>query len=148
MSEGESQLNALEENIARKGNNAYYYAHQQKANGPQWDGDATPRLLERQVSSPAVSRHAITQYSWLDDDAKVKIYIPFDADDVRLEFTETTLSVYVKDRDSVEHVLRIPKLYDKIEKATHRVKTDKIVVTLFKLKDEGATPMKWWDLKK
>ena len=102
------------------------------------------------MSSPVVSRHAITQYSGVDDDSKIKIYIPFDADDVTLEWTETSLCVLVKDRDCVEHVLRIPKLYDKIAKATHKIKpADKIIVTLTKLRDEGAaTPMEWWDLKK
>ena len=39
-------LNALEENIARRGNNAYYYAHGHRNNAPAWDGDPSPMKLE------------------------------------------------------------------------------------------------------
>lgn len=38
-------LSALDENIEKKGKNAYYYAHSLKANGPAWDGKEEPRLL-------------------------------------------------------------------------------------------------------
>jgi hypothetical protein len=34
----EEQLSALRENIQRKGNNSYYYAHGSKIDGPAWDG--------------------------------------------------------------------------------------------------------------
>jgi len=33
-----ANLSALRENIARRGKNAYYYAHSHKADGPAWDG--------------------------------------------------------------------------------------------------------------
>lgn len=35
---GKANLSALRENIARRGKNAYYYAHSHKADGPAWDG--------------------------------------------------------------------------------------------------------------
>jgi hypothetical protein len=41
---------ALQDNIARKGKNAYYFAHAHKANGPVWDGKTEPKLLSRQAS--------------------------------------------------------------------------------------------------
>ena len=39
-------LNALQENIARRGNNAYYYAHGHRNDAPAWDGDPSPMKLE------------------------------------------------------------------------------------------------------
>jgi hypothetical protein len=42
---------ALQENIDRKGSNAYYFAHAHKANGPAWDGKPEPKLLSRSLSS-------------------------------------------------------------------------------------------------
>lgn len=158
--DAESNLNALQDNIARKGNNAYYYAHQLKASGPHWNGEDAPQLLERQASEPAKAKRAITRYSWLDAEAKVKIYLPFDDERasaegaVRLDWTETSLTVVVDVPDAT-HTLRIPKLYDKINNATFKVKQgDKILVTLTKapsspdLEGDDAKPHKWWDLKK
>ena len=88
--EGESPetISALQENIKRKGNNAYYYAHSLKVDGPTWDGKEEPRLLS--VSTTAHSsdsstealgkqkkKEAISDYSWLDSNNSVKIYIEF-----------------------------------------------------------------------
>lgn len=43
--ENSESMNALQENIAKRGNNAYYYAHGHRNDAPAWDGDAarTPR---------------------------------------------------------------------------------------------------------
>lgn len=147
-------LNALQENIARKGSNAYYYAHQLKGDGPLWDGDETPRLLERQVSQPTKTKHAITCYSWLDEGSKIKIYIPFKDErathmSVKINWTESSLSVTV-DLPDMQHALRIDQLYDKIASAAYKVKPgNKIVVTLTKsAESEDSKPLKWFDLKK
>ena len=60
---------------------AYYYAHNAKERGPEWDGDPTPRLIERQVSEPSKEKHSITKFSWIDDEEKflIRIYVPFSA---------------------------------------------------------------------
>ena len=42
---------ALQDNIDRKGKNAYYFAHSHKATGPLWDGKAEPRLLSSTTST-------------------------------------------------------------------------------------------------
>jgi len=95
-------ISALGDNIARKGKNAYYYAHAHKATGPKWDGKIEPRLLSsttslgdlsvsepplanggdgdapsRAVSSRAalLERSNITSYAFLDEALKVKIYV-------------------------------------------------------------------------
>lgn len=144
--EKEGGLNALQENIARKGRNAYYYAHELKASGPEWDGAAAPRLIERQRSEPAPTKQAITRYSWADADAKVKVYIPFDRPEpvVKLDWTETSLSLAI-DAGEAQFALRIPKLYDRIVGASYKQKSDKIVLTLNKPPDNT---FKWVDLKK
>jgi hypothetical protein len=95
---------ALQDNIERKGKNAYYFAHSHKANGPEWDGKVEPKLLARMstsslndtnnrnsnnttcdghfinidVSKPSsfdYSKSTITSYAFLDDGKKVKLYI-------------------------------------------------------------------------
>jgi hypothetical protein len=111
---------ALQDNIERKGKNAYYFAHSHKANGPAWDGKVEPKLLSRMsvssitesdnidstISKPTetkssfdYSKSNITTYAFLDDGAKVKLYIDLENvgeqctdNDVALEYTERTLS--------------------------------------------------------
>jgi len=34
----DTSASALEDNIATKGTNSYYFAHKHKATGPKWDG--------------------------------------------------------------------------------------------------------------
>eukprot|EP00633_Aureoumbra_lagunensis_P002407 CAMPEP_0197301450 /NCGR_PEP_ID=MMETSP0890-20130614/50406_1 /TAXON_ID=44058 ORGANISM="Aureoumbra lagunensis, Strain CCMP1510" /NCGR_SAMPLE_ID=MMETSP0890 /ASSEMBLY_ACC=CAM_ASM_000533 /LENGTH=152 /DNA_ID=CAMNT_0042780749 /DNA_START=1127 /DNA_END=1582 /DNA_ORIENTATION=+ len=135
----ESQLNALQHNNVTKGNIAYYYAHGSPKNGPAWDGDPSPRLLERSSSSPKQKRlYPIARYSWIDENSKIRIYVPFEPssidlqkDDIKLEWTTTSLKMIWNLPDSV-HTLRIPKLYDSIENAVFRLKSDKVVITLKK----------------
>ena len=111
---------ALQDNIERKGKNAYYFAHSHKANGPAWDGKVEPKLLSRMsvsrltendvvdltISKPAetkssfdYSKSNITTYAFLDDGAKIKLYIDLENvgeqcsdDDVTLDYTERTLA--------------------------------------------------------
>uniref|UniRef100_A0A7S2H6N3 CS domain-containing protein n=1 Tax=Helicotheca tamesis TaxID=374047 RepID=A0A7S2H6N3_9STRA len=94
---------ALQDNIEKKGKNAYYFAHAHKATGPKWDGKIEPKLLSRhstshleqnddkentsssafssvaslQKSMPSFDIHKsnIQKYAFLDDTKKVKIYI-------------------------------------------------------------------------
>jgi len=47
----DSNENALQDNIERKGKNSYYFAHAHRANGPTWDGKPQPRLLSKHVIS-------------------------------------------------------------------------------------------------
>lgn len=149
--ENDSPLNALRDNIAKRGNNAYYYAHGHRNDAPAWDGDPSPMKLETAAPAPREPRrHAITRYSWLDEDAKIRIYVP--VDDARfqapgacaLTWTERSVTLTADLGDDV-HVFAVPTLYDKIEGATHRVKPNKIVITL---KKPAESKFKWYDLKK
>jgi hypothetical protein len=118
-SETTPNKSALQENIDRRGTNAYYYAHSHKATGPAWDGKAEPKLLathqvqqgHRMVLSKSgtfdYSASNITTYAFLDDGPKVKLYIDLDGvgercsdDDVTLDYTETSLRLKVANYQS------------------------------------------------
>ena len=93
---------ALRDNIARKGQNAYYFAHAHKANGPEWDGKEEPKLLSitallsmnnnnnggggddtAAARASTTTSHStfdlkksnITSYAFSDEGATVKLYI-------------------------------------------------------------------------
>ncbi|KAL3792619.1 hypothetical protein ACHAWO_008780 [Cyclotella atomus] len=96
---------ALQDNIDRKGKNAYYFAHRHKANGPKWDGKIEPRLLSSSSNittesseglsesmatvsvttstaakalasrSLSLSKSNITNYAFTDEGSKIKIYV-------------------------------------------------------------------------
>ncbi len=76
----EAKLSALEENIAKKGSNAYYYAHGKKIDGPGWDGREEPRLLSTTPVTLSIKElvNSLDTFSWLDDDKYVKIIIEFE----------------------------------------------------------------------
>lgn len=146
----ENYSNALQENIAKRGNNAYYYAHGHRNNAPAWDGDAEPKLLEKTEIVRERRKLAITKYSWLDEDTKIRIYIPIEdgrfqqPGAVSLECTDKSVTLVADLGDEV-HTFAVPQLYDKIESGAFKVKPNKIVVTLKKPKD---SKFKWYDLKK
>lgn len=77
----EVKQSALEENISRKGNNSYYYAHGKKIDGPQWDGREEPRLLDVLTSSVTEKKRLcipLESFSWLDETRSVKIFVDFE----------------------------------------------------------------------
>ena len=115
FAEVEEERSALQDNIERKGKNAYYFAHAHKATGPKWDGKIEPKLLASNsnvsnVSSTAsmsklslMAKSNITNYAFLDDGKKVKIYVNLpgvgecDTDNITIDFTERSLCLTVKD---------------------------------------------------
>lgn len=101
---------ALRDNIARKGKNAYYFAHAHKANGPEWDGKVEPKLLSK-TSDLSLSENGgmkknhstfdlksnITSYAFSDEGKTVKLYITMEGvgdicqdEDITLDFTPTS----------------------------------------------------------
>lgn len=151
----ELRKSALQENIERKGKNAYYFAHSHKANGPQWDGKAEPRLLSKQssldtqpataVSSFHYHKSNITKYSFLDEGMKVKLYIDMEGlgekctnEDVSLEFTKNSLCLVVRNFKPEEQCLSFGKLSGEIVNASFRLKPHRIILTL-----EKATEGEW-----
>ncbi len=110
--EEKEERSALRDNIERKGKNAYYFAHAKTANGPKWDGKVEPKLLttSSSVSSSAsmsklslMAKSNITNYAFLDDGTKVKIYVNLpgvgdcEDDKITIDFTERSLCLMVKD---------------------------------------------------
>jgi hypothetical protein len=151
---------ALQDNIARKGKNAYYFAHAHKANGPKWDGKAEPRLLKRHSSScddyndksgadkmnkaPSFLYHKsnITSYAFLNEEKCVKLYIPMEEvgekctpDDISLEWEEQSFSLVVRNFMDDDHCLSFGKLSGKIVDASFKLKANKIILTLTKEKE-------------
>jgi len=145
-----SELSALRDNIARKGNNSYYYAHGHKVDGPVWDGNAEPRLLSVDASPPEstpTSVVAISEYSWLDEKKCVKIYVEWPGADAlddaciscsgqgdSFEFIVTT------DKD---YKLALASLNDSIAEATYKKKPSKFIISLVKAEERS-----WFSLKK
>ncbi len=78
--EEEETLSALQENISKKGKNAYYYAHGNKIDGPVWDGKEEPRLiaLTETVQAPKTFAVSFDSFSWLDETKHVKVYVEFE----------------------------------------------------------------------
>ena len=115
-------------------------------------------MIEKKASTvtekeAAPKMEAIKKYSWLDEDAKVKVYIELDQfptvitkDMIEVAFDEWRVDVKVVDADGTTHVLSLNKLSEKIEvdKSTWRFSEGKrISLTLKKwLETSWKTLMK------
>lgn len=148
---------ALEDNIARKGKNAYYYAHdkQKQTHVFKWDGKPEPALIAREKSSddsPAKSflkapsfhyaKSNITSYAFLNEEKVVKLYITMEQvgdkcadDDIQLDWDESSMSLTVKNYKEGDQCLSFGKLTANITNAKYKLKKDKIIVTLSKEKE-------------
>ncbi|CAM9382065.1 unnamed protein product [Ectocarpus sp. 12 AP-2014] len=145
----EEQLSALRENLARKGKNSYYYAHDRVMDTPSWDGRSAPRRLATTSATKPAPKKAekVTDYAWANEKAKVKIYVPLEGcedvedDSISLKWEARCLDLEVTLPSGVARRLHIPSLHDDITGATFRKKKSKMIVTLVK-KDEVT----WYDL--
>jgi hypothetical protein len=147
---------ALQDNIARKGKNAYYFAHAHKATGPKWDGKAEPKLLmKHSLSAEEIMKESmkkapsfhyaksnITSYAFLNEEKVVKLYISMEEvgdkctdDDIQLDWDDSSLSLVVKNYKEDDQCLSFGKLTGKIVHAKYRLKKDKIILTLTKEKE-------------
>jgi len=142
--------NALIENIQKKGENSYYYAHAprnidsfEEAKVVTGDGIVTggpPVLIKRHDSVTESSPFAIIRnYSWADGDGKVTVYVPFEEDveesQVRCEFESKSFCLtYMKNEADVKKLV-IKKLYKEIDpnNSRFRIRTNKVVIHLTKL---------------
>ena len=138
---------ALQDNLERKGKNAYYFAHAHKATGPKWDGKQEPKLLAKEESQhefkkPAFdySKSNIRKYAFLDEAKAVKLYIDLEGigercsdDDIVLEHTSTSMSLIVQNYNPDEPLcLVFGRLTASIDGASWKKKRDKLIVTLTK----------------
>jgi len=151
-SEVDTNKSALQDNIERKGKNAYYFAHAHKSTGPKWDGKPEPKLLSRQESQHEskkpgfdYSKSNISKYAFLDEEKCVKLYIDLEGvgekcsdDDICLEHTSTSMCLVVKNyKDEEPLCLSFGKLTASIDAASCKKKKDKLIVTLTKT-NEGT----------
>jgi hypothetical protein len=156
------KASALEDNIAKKGKNAYYYAHdkQKQTHVFKWDGKPEPALIGREKSNddlPLATKFKksqsfnyaasnITSYAFLNEDKVVKLYITMEEvgdkctdEDIQLDWDESSLSLtvknYKKDDDTntnPDQCLSFGKLTANITDAQYKLKKDKIILTLRK----------------
>ena len=151
MSNEENQQSALAENISRKGNNSYYYAHGKKIDGPAWDGKEEPRLLAVctvEKSSPKLSTVSLDSFSYLDGNKYMKIFVDFENADqiddssITLNTTEKAIEFKVVNNNK-QYALVVDPLYDFIENAVYQKKPDKFTIVM-KKKIEAS----WHQLRK
>lgn len=122
------------------------------------------KTSKQNVSSFDFSKSNITKYAFLDEGAKIKIYIELKGvgdvcsndDDVTLDWEETSFSVVIRNyknedevsddgeaKDSEVKCLSFGRLHGPIKKASLKKKTDRIIVILTKLVEEGQEPREW-----
>jgi hypothetical protein len=151
-----ANASALEHNIASKGKNAYYYAHdkQKQTHVFKWDGKPEPALISREKSNDDLpkkfikassfhyAKSNITSYAFLNEDKAVKLYISMEQvgdkctdADVQLDWDESSMSLTVKNYKDEDQCLSFGKLTANIVDAKFKIKKDKIIVTLKKEKE-------------
>lgn len=142
--------NALIENIQKKGENSYYYAHAprnidnlEEAKVLTGDGIVTggpPVLIKRHESVTELSPFSIIRnYSWADGDQKVTVYVPFEENieesQVKCEFESKSFTLTFMKNEADVKKLVIKRLYKEIdpENSKFRVRSNKVVIHLKKL---------------
>mmetsp|Transcript_30588 Transcript_30588/g.35664 ORF Transcript_30588/g.35664 Transcript_30588/m.35664 type:complete len:240 (+) Transcript_30588:141-860(+) len=123
------------------------------------DADSLLKSL-RQSKSSFDFKSNITKYAFLDEGKKVKIYIDLkgvgeqcaNEDDIKLDWDESSLSLQVFNYNDVSdketqadkvRCLSFGRLHGFILKATFKLKTDRIILVLFKKVEEGKDPEEW-----
>eukprot|EP00930_Biecheleria_cincta_P004911 TRINITY_DN105838_c0_g1_i1.p1 TRINITY_DN105838_c0_g1~~TRINITY_DN105838_c0_g1_i1.p1 ORF type:complete len:288 (+),score=56.71 TRINITY_DN105838_c0_g1_i1:120-983(+) len=163
----ERQGSALQENVDRKGENAYYFAHNRKfevppdakvITGPGLITGGAPTLIEAGTTTVDASEEDRTvylkDYSWSDSTGKVKVYVPIPegilpasgADEiVDISFAAHQVELTVKSRPRQR--LKIEKLNAelKVDSCSSRVEAHKNRIVLQLAKKRETT---WYSLTK
>ncbi|KAF4660362.1 hypothetical protein FOL47_007196 [Perkinsus chesapeaki] len=157
----------LRKSLNEKGDKSYYYAHSRDfyvppdakvVTGPGLITGGTPELIARSPSpEPAnvVKKRPVKQYSWFDDEDKVKVYtedpqllkaLEDDAVEVHSKFTSTGFDLWADTSDDWRVILSVPMLNAEIvpEECKHRVTRGKRVSITLKKKNVHRT---WYNLK-
>ena len=146
--QSDSRNSALRENLGKKGRNSYYYAHAKINNGPIWDGQEVPRLLNsesiggEEAESKFVAAVPITNYAWSDDvGGKVKLYVDLEnigdhpKDQIDFVWDANSFSLTILDLNGENRKLAFKRLFASIENAKIKQKANKILVILTKLEE-------------
>jgi len=131
----ESSETALHQNIAHKGENAYYYAHSRHfeipqdakiISGPGLVTGGAPEKLQDEGPGSLVQEEEKVQwlktYSWADAGPKVKIYVPCDGLDEGKP--EELASANFEPKSFILDVATAPKRRMKIEKLNAEINTE------------------------
>lgn len=148
----DNNMSALQENIQKKGVNAYYYAHGPKIDGPAWDGSINPRLMDSQQSTISSSSSQkftmLTDFAWVDGNNKqVKIYLDFvgaqDCTDYSLEKVSADAVEFTIKKDEKDYKFVLDSLNGRIENVSVKKKLDKFIIIL-----EKEVESAWYELRK
>ncbi|CAJ1400847.1 unnamed protein product [Effrenium voratum] len=160
-----ADASALRENIQKKGENAYYYAHNRKfevpadakvISGPGLVTGGPPVKLDIEANAPSADKplEAIRNFSWTDDGGKVKVYLQLpdgtlqDASQVTCDFQPHSFHVQVSQDKGARYMCKMDPLYGEVvpESCSFRssLEKSKVTVTLTKKKKDQT----WYDLKK
>jgi hypothetical protein len=131
------------------------------------DAQTLLQSLKQNTSTFDFAKSNITKYSFLDDGAKIKIYVALKGvgdicsndDDITLDWKERSFSLVVRNysedpdvdtdaeskevKECEEKRLYFGRLHGPIKKAICKKKTDKLIVILTKLVQEGEDPEEW-----
>merc|ERR1711934_415370 len=141
----------LRQSVAKKGSNSYYYAHAATKDAAVVDCVSSPTLLksEATVEEAKVSK-PIEKYMFLDDGAKVKVYVELDEigeikDRVHCVFDFSEFDLTITDYRGDDYRLLVDDLQCPIvpEKSKIMVKPNKVVVSLHK-----EVRSSWYKLRK
>lgn len=163
----ERQGSALQENVDKKGENAYYFAHTRKfevpedakvITGPGLITGGQPVLLEAgSAMSPDAEEDRtvwLKDYSWADSKGKVKVYVPVpegllpaDGAEEIAEVDWQPMQVDLSIKAKLRHRLKIEKLNGelKVEECSIRVEAAKNRIVLQLAKKRDTT---WYNLTK
>mmetsp|Transcript_14717 Transcript_14717/g.21017 ORF Transcript_14717/g.21017 Transcript_14717/m.21017 type:complete len:228 (+) Transcript_14717:83-766(+) len=110
--------------------------------------DSSMPSISKQSRSFDYNKSTITKYAFLDEGKKIKIYVSLEGvgercnenEDISLEYDSYSFSLSVKkyhvDEPNKIECLTFGRLYGLIDRATFRLKSDKIIITLMKKLDE------------
>ena len=148
----EASDNALLENIKRRGENSYYYAHAPRAQenleeakvieGHGIVAGGPPKLIMRHDSYAEINTTSnIRNYSWADHDSKVSVYVefeePVEANNVNCSFESNSLELtYTMSTGEIKRLL-LKKLSKKIdpEGCSFKTRKNKVIIHLKKESD-------------
>ena len=141
--EEKENMCALEYDIKKKGENAYYYAHKSRFENNNADPNAktitgpgiitggVPVLLhtEQKVVENVKKPKTISSYQFYDDDkfAVVKIELPEDAqgiteEGIKSDFQKRSFNLTIKTPEGETYVFKVTKLYLNIEPEKSNIK--------------------------
>eukprot|EP00438_Fugacium_kawagutii_P012348 Skav221979 [mRNA] locus=scaffold195:1057083:1061907:- [translate_table: standard] len=164
VSDNTAEASALRENIQRKGENAYYYAHNRKfevppdakvISGPGLVTGGPPVKLDIEANGSPIEEkrvEAIRSFSFADDGPKVKIYLQLpegtlqDASQVTCDFQDRSFHLQVAS-GNVTYTCKMDPLYGEIvpDACSYRSNMDKSKVTVIVKKSKNQP---WYELKK